>query len=79
MLKLRRPARHARRAGPATATASLLVRPDLQIRNLLDDPCLRRAMGLDEPAPTADTQPMRAQSVRERTECGRSVEVLALT
>ena len=43
MLKLR----------PSTAPVddgSLLDRPDLQIRNLLDDPRLRRAMGLDTPA-----------------------------
>lgn len=42
MLKFRR------HQHPAPA-GSLLDRPDLQIRNLLDDPGLRRAMGLDEP------------------------------
>lgn len=31
------------------ASATVPVRADLQIRNLLDDPGLRRAMGLDQP------------------------------
>jgi hypothetical protein len=45
MLHLRR-----RRPTPLPATnGSLLDRPDLRIRNLLDDPALRRAMGLDAP------------------------------
>lgn len=42
MLKLRAP------TAPVD-DGSLLDRPDLQIRNLLDDPALRRAMGLDVP------------------------------
>jgi hypothetical protein len=32
---------------------SLMARPDLQIRSLLDDPGLRRAMGLDQPLAVA--------------------------
>lgn len=30
------------------------TRDDLQIRDLLDNPCLRRAMGLDDDQPAAD-------------------------
>lgn len=38
------------RAGrPSRAAAAPATRADLQIRNLLDDPGLRRAMGLDLP------------------------------
>lgn len=44
MLKFRR------RKPAAEDHHSLLDRPDLRIRNLLDDPGLRRAMGLDAPA-----------------------------
>jgi hypothetical protein len=35
------------RSGGPTGLDSLAQRADLQIRNLLDDPGLRRAMGLD--------------------------------
>lgn len=36
---------------PAAAPACIVAgHPDLRIRNLLDDPALRRAMGLDVPA-----------------------------
>jgi hypothetical protein len=45
MLKLR----WRRRAPRPDVHASLHDRPDLRIRNLLDDPRLRRSMGLDEP------------------------------
>ena len=36
---------------------SLMARPELQIRNLLDDPGLRRAMGLDQSSLTAAEAP----------------------
>ena len=48
MLKLRRP-----RPAVAPSDDSLLDRPDLRIGNLLDDPRLRRAMGLEVPVPVA--------------------------
>ena len=53
MLNLRR-----RRTSARLAVASASVdRADLRIRNLLDDPQLRRAMGLD--APTVELQQPR--------------------
>lgn len=47
---------------PAAAPARVLAEhPDLRIRNLLDDPALRRAMGLEGPAvhaiPAPPTRP----------------------
>ena len=47
MLNLRRRHRSAR---PRSDVGAGPDRPDLQIRSLLDDPQLRRAMGLEAPA-----------------------------
>lgn len=47
-----------RRTRPTTPEPTALAdRPDLQIRNLLDDPRLRRAMGLDEPVAAVAARP----------------------
>src|SRR5215213_6730903 len=43
---------------------SLMARPELQIRNLLDDPALRRAMGLDQSSLTAVMAPATAKAAR---------------
>ena len=52
MLKFRR-----HRAARRKAASPTLDRPDLRIGNLLDDPRLRRSMGLDAPAETARPEP----------------------
>lgn len=63
MLKFRR----RRRAVDETPNvSSLLDRPDLQIRNLLDDPRLRRAMGLDEPTCIGSGGSISAEGSRPR-------------
>lgn len=52
--------RTIRRPPMVTATSTDhgdLDRTDLRIRNLLDDPGLRRAMGLDEAAPSDRPEP----------------------
>ena len=53
--------RTTRRPPMVTATTSLdradVDRADLRIGNLLDDPGLRRAMGLDQPAPADRPEP----------------------
>jgi hypothetical protein len=45
---------------------SLTTRPDLQIRSLLDDPGLRRAMGLDQALTVATSVAPTVVSVNQR-------------
>ena len=52
MLKFRKP------TAPVDA-GSLADRPELRIRDLRDDPRLRRAMGLDTPSSSRSPRPLR--------------------